>query len=79
MSFLPVRKLVFVFTRLSGQGSSKLLGIAQPEVSPLVNGHYSRFTADKRPDFLKRLDRTVSLQISPHRPGEPYQQVAIAT
>ena len=26
-------------------------------------------------DFLKRLDRKVTIQISPHHPGEPYQEV----
>ena len=29
-----------------------LLSIAQPDVSHLMNGHYSRFTADKLLDFL---------------------------
>lgn len=65
--------------KLKQREIAKLLGIAQPEVSHLMNGHYSRFTTDKLLDFLKRLDRTVTIQISPHRPGEPYQQVAIAT
>jgi predicted XRE-type DNA-binding protein len=65
--------------KLKQRDISTLLGIAQPEVSHLMNGHYSRFTTDKLLDFLKRLDRTVTIQISPHRPGEPYQQVAIAT
>lgn len=65
--------------KLKQREIAKLLGIAQPEVSHLMNGHYSRFTTDKLLDFLKRLDRTITIQISPHRPGEPYQQVAIAT
>jgi predicted XRE-type DNA-binding protein len=52
-----------------------LLGIRQPEVSHLMNGHFSRFTTDKLLDFLKRLDRKVTIQISPHKPGEPYQEV----
>ena len=52
-----------------------LLGIRQPEVSHLMNGHFSRFTTDKLLDFLKRLDRKVTIQISLHRPGEPYQEV----
>ena len=52
-----------------------LLGIAQPDVSHLMNGHYSRFTADKLLDFLRRLDQKVTIHISPHRPGEPYQEV----
>jgi predicted XRE-type DNA-binding protein len=52
-----------------------LLGIKQPEVSHLMNGHFSRFTADKLLDFLKRLDQKVTIQIRPHVPGEPYQEV----
>jgi predicted XRE-type DNA-binding protein len=64
--------------KLTQQEISKLLGIAQPEVSHLMNGHYSRFTTDKLLDFLKRLDRTVTIKISPHKRGEPYQRVAIA-
>jgi predicted XRE-type DNA-binding protein len=54
-----------------------LLGIRQPEVSHLMNGHFSRFTTDKLLGFLKRLDRKVTIQISPHHPGEPYQEVGI--
>jgi len=52
-----------------------LLGIKQPEVSHLMNGHFSRFTTDKLLDFLKRLDRKVTIRISPHKPGEPYQEI----
>ena len=52
-----------------------LLGIKQPEVSHLMNRHFNRFTTDKLLDFLKRLDREVTIQISPHQPGGPYQEV----
>ncbi len=55
-----------------------LLGIAQPDVSHLMNGHYSRFTTEKLLDFLRRLERKVTIQIGPHQPGEPYQEVAFA-
>jgi hypothetical protein len=58
-----------------GYCAGHLLGIKQPEVSHLVNGHFSRFTTDKLLDFLKRLDRKVTIRISPRRPGEPYQEV----
>src|SRR5438105_5255085 len=51
------------------------LGIKQPEVSHLMNGHFSRFTTDKLLDFLKRLERKVTIQVSSHHTGEPYQQV----
>lgn len=55
-----------------------VLGIAQPDVSHLMNGHYSRFTTDKLLDFLKRLNRKVTIRISPHKAGEPYQEVRVA-
>jgi predicted XRE-type DNA-binding protein len=48
-------------------------------VSHLMNGHFSRFTADKLLDFLKRLDQKVTIQIRPHKAGEPYQEVAFGT
>jgi predicted XRE-type DNA-binding protein len=55
-----------------------VLGIAQPDVSHLMNGHFSRFTTDKLLDFLKRLDQKVKIEVSRHREGEPYQQVTFA-
>jgi predicted XRE-type DNA-binding protein len=54
------------------------VGIAQPDVSHLMNGHFSRFTTDKLLDFLKRLDRKVTIEVSRHHKGEPYQQVTFA-
>ena len=61
--------------KLKQREISSLLGIAQPDVSHLMNGHFSRFTTDKLLDFLKRLGRKVAIRISPHKPGEPYQEV----
>lgn len=61
--------------KLKQREIASLLGIKQPEVSHLMNGHFSRFTTDKLLEFLKRLDQTVSIRIRPHRPGEPYQEV----
>ena len=54
---------------------AEILGIAQPEVSHLMNGHFSRFTTDKLLDFLKRLDQKVTIQVSRRLKGEAYQQV----
>jgi len=65
--------------KLKQREITSLLGIAQPEVSHLMNGHFSRFTTDKLLDFLKRLDRKVTIRISPHKPGEPYQEVGFTT
>ena len=61
--------------KLTQREIAALLGVRQPEVSHLMNGHFNRFTTDKLLDFLRRLDRKVTIQISPHRPGEPYQEV----
>ena len=63
---------------LKQREAAELLGIAQPDVSHLMNGHFSRFTTDKMLDFLKRLNQKVTIQISPHKPGEPYQVVVFA-
>src|SRR2546428_8318019 len=64
--------------KLKQREIATLLGIAQPEVSHLMNGHYSRFTTDKLLDFLKRLDRKVTIQVSSHHKGEPYREVTFA-
>lgn len=53
-----------------------LLHVKQAEVSHLLNGHFDRFTTDKLLDFLRRLEHKVTIQISPHKQGEPYQHVA---
>jgi predicted XRE-type DNA-binding protein len=61
--------------KLKQREIAELLSIKQPEVSHLLNGHFSRFTTDKLLDFLRRLDRKVTIQIRPHKPGEPYQEI----
>jgi hypothetical protein len=38
-----------------------------------------RFTTDKLLDFLKRLDRKVTIRIAPHKAGEPYQEISLAS
>jgi hypothetical protein len=48
------------------------------DVSHLMNGHFSRFTTDKLLDFLKRLNRKVTIEVSRRHKGEPYQQVTFA-
>jgi predicted XRE-type DNA-binding protein len=65
--------------KLKQREITKLLGIAQPDVSHLMNGHFSRFTMEKLLNFLRRLDQKVTIQISPHRPEEPYQEIGITS
>jgi predicted XRE-type DNA-binding protein len=64
--------------KLKQREIADLLHIAQPEVSHLMNGHYSRFTTDKLLGFLERLGQTVIIQIRPHKAGEPFQEVRFA-
>ena len=64
--------------KLKQREIAEVLGIAQPDVSHLMNGHFSRFTTDKLLDFLKRLDRKVRIEVSRRHKGEPYQQVTFA-
>jgi predicted XRE-type DNA-binding protein len=64
--------------KLKQREIANVLGIAQPDVSHLMNGHFSRFTTDKLLDFLKRLELKVSIEVSRHHEGEPYQYVTFA-
>jgi predicted XRE-type DNA-binding protein len=64
--------------KLKQREIAEVLGIAQPDVSHLMNGHFSRFTTDKLLDFLRRLDRKVTIEVSRHHKGEPFQQVTFA-
>jgi len=57
--------------RLKQREIASILGIAQSDVPPLMNGHFSRFTTDKLLDLLRRLDRKVTIELSPHHKGEP--------
>ena len=80
MNFSPDRKLAFLYSKfwkikLKQREIASILGIAQSDVSHLMNGHFSRFTIDKLLNFLKRIERKVTIQVSDHHDGEPYQQV----
>jgi predicted XRE-type DNA-binding protein len=61
--------------KLKQREIAALLGITQPVVSHLMNGHFDRFNTQKLLDFLNRLDPKVTSPISPHEPGEPCQEV----
>ena len=56
-----------------------VLNVKQAEISHLLNGHFNRFTTDKLMEFVRRLDHKITIQISPHKQGEPYQQVAFCS
>jgi predicted XRE-type DNA-binding protein len=49
---------------------SELLGIDQAEVSKLMNGKYHLFSEGRLIAFLNRLDRKVTMRITPRQAGE---------
>ena len=72
-----------VVNKLKERGSTQaeaaqLLGIKQPEVSALMCARFHRFSQERLMGFLNKLDLKVTLHISHHQPGEPFQQVSIA-
>ncbi len=58
--------------------ASRLLGIKQPEVSALMCAKFHRFSQERLIGFLNKLNLKVTIQISRHQHGEPFQQVSIA-
>lgn len=63
---------------LSQQEAGKRLGLKQPEVSAIVRAKFSRFSQERLIGFLNKLEQKVTIHVSHHRRGEPYQQVTIA-
>lgn len=57
--------------------ASRLLGIKQPEVSALMCAKFHRFSQERLIGFLNKLNLKVTIQISRHQCGEPFQQVSI--
>ena len=57
---------------------SELLDIDQSEVSKLMNGKYYLFSEGRLFNFLNKLDRKITVQISPWREGEALQEVVFA-
>ena len=58
--------------------AAKLLGIKQPEVSALMCARFHRFSQERLIGFLNKMNLKVTLHISRHQPGEPFQQVSVA-
>lgn len=58
--------------------AAKLLGLKQPEVSSIMCAKFSRFSQERLISFLNKLNQKVTIQVSYHNKGEPYQQVTFA-
>ena len=60
---------------LNQENISDLLKIDQSEVSKLMNGKYHLFSEGRLLEFLNRLDRKVTVQISPKRKNDKTQEI----
>jgi predicted XRE-type DNA-binding protein len=58
--------------------AADFLGIKQPEVSAIMRAKFARFSQERLIGFLNKLNQKVTIQVSRHQRGEPYQQVTVA-
>jgi len=72
-------RLILKARKLKQREIAKLLDIDQAEVSKLMNGQYHLFAEGRLFAFLKCLEQKVTIQVSRHHKGEPYQQVTVAS
>jgi predicted XRE-type DNA-binding protein len=71
-----------IFSLLKERGykqaeASRVLGIAQSEVSALVSGKFNRFSQERLISFLNKLDWKVTFTLSPRHQNEPSQSVTV--
>jgi predicted XRE-type DNA-binding protein len=59
--------------------AADVLGVKRSEVSALMQARFSHFSQEQLIGFLNKLNQKVTIQVSHHREGEPYQQVIIAS
>ena len=62
----------------SQKESAAFLGLKQPEVSAIMRAKFSRFSQERLIGFLNKLNQKVTIKVSRHYEGEPYQQVTFA-
>jgi predicted XRE-type DNA-binding protein len=72
-------RLILKGRNLKQREIADLLGIDQAEVSRLMNGQYHLFAEGRLFAFLKALEQKVTIQVSRHHKGEPYQEVTLTT
>jgi predicted XRE-type DNA-binding protein len=64
--------------RDEGLVAGKRLGVTQLEVSAIMRAQFRRFSQERLIGFLNKLEQKVTIHITRHRKGEPYQQVTIS-
>jgi predicted XRE-type DNA-binding protein len=62
---------------LKQREAAELLEISQAEVSKLMNGKYYLFSESRLFGFLNRLDRAITIHVTPHHQGERWQDVVV--
>ena len=62
---------------LRQQEAGKLLGLKQPDVSAIMRAKFRRFSQERLIGFLNKLEQKVTIHVSRHHRGEPYQQVTV--
>jgi len=65
--------------RYSQKEAAEFLGLKQPEISAIMRAKFSRFSQERLIGFLNKLNQKVTIEVSRHRKGEPYQQVTFAS
>src|SRR5439155_23676349 len=63
----------------SQKDAAEILSVKQSEVSALMQAKFSCFSQERLIGFLNKLNQKVTIQVSHHREGEPYQQVIFAS
>jgi predicted XRE-type DNA-binding protein len=71
-------RMILEKKKLKQREIARLLGIDQAEVSKLMNGQYHLFAEGRLFGFLNKLDKKVTVQITPRRRGESPQEVVFA-
>jgi predicted XRE-type DNA-binding protein len=69
--------MILAKKKLRQREIATLLGIDQAEVSKLMNGQYHLFPEGRLFGFLNRLNKKVTVRITPRRRGESPQEVVL--
>ena len=71
-------RMILTKKKLKQREIAALLGIDQAEVSKLMNGQYHLFAEGRLFGFLNKLNKKVTVRITPRRRGESLQEVIFA-
>jgi predicted XRE-type DNA-binding protein len=70
-------RMILEKKKLKQREIAGLLGIDQAEVSKLMNGQYHLFAEGRLFGFLNKLNKKVTVKITPRRRGESPQEVVL--